>query len=110
MLHVLSVCAGLGIVRPIHIEPGLFEWLGWCRNGPPPFMTHAELVDVGFNIMTSYEPACPTSSYNMDETIEQYYDRCHSVTKSILQRHEHEGNLCLSLLRVHELRVYALCM
>ena len=54
-------------------------------------MTHAQLVDAGFNVMTSYEPLWPTSRFNVEETIEQYYDRCHDATKHILQRHEDEG-------------------
>ena len=31
------------------------------------------------------------SKFNMKETTEQYYERCHHVTKEILKRHRHEG-------------------
>ncbi len=31
------------------------------------------------------------SKYNMKETTEQYYERCHLVTKEILKRHEQQG-------------------
>ena len=86
-----GIVQGLGLQRPIHVEPGLFEWLGWYKSGLPVFMEHSELQAAGFNIDTSYEPVFPVSRYNRDEDIDGYYDRCHQTTKAILQRHEHEG-------------------
>ena len=73
------------------MEPGLFEWLGWYQNGLPRFMTPAELRDCGFNICTTHNPVWSYSKYNMQETTEQYYERCYQVTKEILKRHQAEG-------------------
>lgn len=85
------VNAGLGVQRKIHVEPGLFEWLGWYRSGLPNFMSMPELVDCGFNIDVNYEVVWPFTKYDRNEKAEQYYQRCHEVTKEILCRHEVEG-------------------
>ena len=86
-----GIVQGLGLQRKLHVEPGLFEWLGWYKTGLPVFMNNEELVSAGFNIDATYEPVWPVSRYNLDEDIDGYYDRCHETTRAILQRHEHEG-------------------
>ena len=57
----------------------------------PSFMTTAELVDSGFNINTAYDAILPQSDFDLQETIDDYYDRSHRVAKEILRRHENEG-------------------
>ena len=79
----------------MRIEPGLFEWLGWYKSGLPCFMSLPELIDCGFNIDTSQECIFPYSKYDKNEKTEQYYLRCHEVTKEILRRHEVEGKRLL---------------
>ena len=54
-------------------------------------MTLAELREWGFNVVTNYTPVMAPSKFNMQETTEQYYDRCYQTTKDVLKRHEHEG-------------------
>ncbi len=84
---------GLGVSKEISIEPGLFEWLGWYQSGIPKFLTPAEMKEAGFNVRESYQPIWPINKYNVDESTEMYYDRCHCVTKEILKKHESEGRL-----------------
>jgi len=96
-----SLLQGLGIKSELHIEPGLFEWLGWYRDGLPRFMTVAEMKENGYNVCTTDVPVWPESKFsNIDgtvvqETTEQYYDRCHHVTKEILQKHAKSGGTIL---------------
>ena len=77
--------------RDINIEPGLFEWLGWYKDSLPRFMSTQELRDCGFPANTSYCVVLQAAKYNLQETTEQYYERCHYVTTEILRRHESEG-------------------
>lgn len=90
----LMMCAGLGVEREIHVEPGLYEWLGWYQGGIPRFLSVSELIEWGFPVDASYTPILPTSKYNMQETTEQHYERCFQTTRDILRRHENEGR-CL---------------
>ena len=82
---------GLGVSRPLHVEPGLFEWLGWYTSGLPKFMSVQELMDCGFHIDPTYKCHWAEAKFNPQETTEQYYDRCHYVTKEILSARENEG-------------------
>ena len=40
---------------PIHVEPGLFEWLAWYQDAMPDFMSDTELAEAGYNIELSYK-------------------------------------------------------
>jgi len=82
---------GLGVEREINLEPGLFEWLGWYLAGVPKFMTPQEFHDAGLPVYLTYTPVWPLPRYNVQETTEQFYDRCYQVTREILKRHESEG-------------------
>ena len=73
------------------IEPGLFEWLAWVRNGIPAFFTLEEYRDRGFNVELNSTPVWPESKYKLDESMDEFYERCHFCTKEILKRHEEEG-------------------
>jgi len=87
--YVLST--GLGVEREISLEPGLFEWLGWYLSAVPRFMTPQEFHDAGLPVCLTYTPIWPLSRYNVQETTEQFYDRCYQVTREILKKHESEG-------------------
>ena len=91
LLIYLLTYTGLGVSRPLHVEPGLFEWLGWYTSGLPKFMSVQELMDCGFRIDPTYKCHWAESKFNPQETTEQYYDRCHYVTKEILSARENEG-------------------
>ena len=40
---------------PIHVEPGLFEWLAWYQDAMPDFMSDTELAEAGYNIDLSHK-------------------------------------------------------
>lgn len=52
-----SILEGLGSLElPIHVEPGLFEWLAWYQDAMPDWMTEKELAEAGYNVQLSYKP------------------------------------------------------
>ena len=75
----------------LHIEPGIFEWLGWYQLGLPKFFTPAELKSHGFNIDINYKPFVPLTKFDLEESIEGYYRRSGETTKHILRQCEKEG-------------------
>ena len=42
--------------KVLHVEPGIFEWLGWYQLGLPKWFTPAELKSHGYNIDVNYKP------------------------------------------------------
>jgi ubiquitin-associated SH3 domain-containing protein len=82
---------GLGLKREVNVEPGLFEWLGWYIACVPKFMTLQEFNDRGLPVNLAYAPIWPQAKFNVQETTEQFYERCYQVTKEILKKHEDEG-------------------
>ena len=92
IIYVYNLIQGLKSDIEINVEPGLFEWLGWYQAGVPKFMSLQELREVGYSVNLGYQPVWPFSKFNLQETSEQFYDRCYQVTKEILVRHEVEGN------------------
>lgn len=70
---------GLGIKSSlkIFIEPCLFEWLAWYQDGVPDFYDPNELLQLGFNIDTSYEPIITLDRLKakLSENIDEFYDR-----------------------------------
>jgi ubiquitin-associated and SH3 domain-containing protein len=93
VLSVIFLRQGLGINREVNVEPGLFEWLGWYIASVPKFMTLQELHDRSLPVNLAYSPIWPSAKYNVQETTEQFYERCYQVTKDILKKHESEGTL-----------------
>lgn len=75
----------------LHIEPGLFEWCGWYRNGMPAWMTPLELAHCGFNVSQDYKPVINALALNTSETSEEYYMRNLLVTSKALE--SFPGNL-----------------
>ncbi|GFR08665.1 protein UBASH3A homolog [Trichonephila clavata] len=77
---------------PINIEPGLFEWLSWYRDGMPKWMSLEELKNCGFNIVMDYEPVIKaTDVTNVKETSEEYYMRNYLVSSKLVEKYS--GNL-----------------
>ncbi|KAL3856218.1 hypothetical protein ACJMK2_010995 [Sinanodonta woodiana] len=86
-----GILKGLGVSLPLHIEPGLFEWMGWYQLGLPKWFTPQELQQHGFNVDTSYVPYISGPKLDYDETIELYYKRSGEIAKKILKKHELDG-------------------
>lgn len=61
----------------------------WHQNGLPSFMTPGELKAAGFDIDASHHPFW--TAFDVKETLSDYYDRCHMVTSSILEKHKNDG-------------------
>ncbi|KAF8773959.1 ecdysteroid-phosphate phosphatase-like [Argiope bruennichi] len=77
---------------PINIEPGLFEWLSWYRDGMPKWMSLEELKSYGFNVSMDYQPILtPMDLMNTKESSEEYYNRNYLVTTKLLEKYP--GNL-----------------
>lgn len=89
-----AILSGLSLKKAIFIEPGIFEWMMWHQNGLPSFMMPGELKAAGFDIDASHHPFW--TAFDVNETLSDYYDRCHMVTSSILEKHKNEaGNVLL---------------
>jgi len=93
MIQMVSYFVGLNVNLEINVEYGLFEWVGWYQNGIPKFMSLQELHAAGHAVNLNHNPIWPLAKYNIQETAEQFYDRCYQVTKEILKRHESEGGI-----------------
>lgn len=88
---------GLGVRDKIKIklEPGLFEWMEWYKEGPLEFLTPEEYVAAGFNIDLDYKPLVSVEellSCKGTETMEEFYGRNCNVTKLADEKHE-SGNV-----------------
>ena len=68
----------------IRIEPGLFEWLGWYKNGLPNFMTAEQLHTQRYPVDLTYRPVHPLKQFNMNESIDQYFERSYRAVKTVL--------------------------
>lgn len=99
--HILKGLGSQGL--KIHVEPGLFEWLGWYADGMPAWLSVPDLAACGYNVDESYCPYIPIDGLrdtwqqsNEPESVEQFYERNSFVTQCILQRTETKGgNLLL---------------
>ncbi|XP_065183653.1 ecdysteroid-phosphate phosphatase-like [Sycon ciliatum] len=87
-----AILKGMGETkRKIRIEHGLFEWLAWCRDGIPTFMTAEEMAASGLQVDTSYKAIMHISQMNAKEKPEDYYRRSHKVTQQLLSKGREEG-------------------
>ena len=82
---------------PIHVEPGLFEWLAWYQDAMPDFMSDSELAAAGYNIQLSYKPYISAEELSDSqlngcvESCEAYYTRSFFVTQCVLASTEDSG-------------------
>ncbi|KAH9525496.1 hypothetical protein Btru_001555 [Bulinus truncatus] len=86
-----NVINGMANNAQICIEPAAFEWLGWYKNGLPNLLSPDELAGSGFNINLKYKPFLKVKDYPLEETVTDYYNRCHKLAEHILKTHEDEG-------------------
>lgn len=70
----------------IKLEPALFEWMAWCRNTLPKFMTADELADYGLSIDRNYICHFPFVQFNLHEKTDEYYYRSHSFVEAVSKR------------------------
>lgn len=83
-----TACPGQPAMR-IKVEPGLFEFLGWYKDGCPQFMTGAELNNMRCPADPAYTPIVPASALLPlagQETTAQYYERSEKVIKGIVEK------------------------
>ncbi|VDM43090.1 unnamed protein product [Toxocara canis] len=71
----------------LNVEPGLFEWTQWCRNGIPSWMHPDELESIGYPVNASYAPFVRTEDLKLKESLDEYYDRSYALIRQILKRH-----------------------
>ncbi len=77
-----TACANQPQMR-IKVEPGLFEFLGWYKDGCPQFMTGAEMNTMRCPADPAYAPIIPAQQLIPlagTETAAGYYDRCEKVS------------------------------
>lgn len=65
----------------IKVEPGLYEWLAWCRGKLPRWLTLEEFLSFGVNIDTKYEQFMKPDNFQLHESSDQYYHRTFNVMK-----------------------------
>ena len=106
--------AGLGSSRDsrleLNIEPGLFEWLKWCRGVKPVPMCYDDLLKMGettdhekqeqnrfsgYPINLNYQQIYRDADLKMDESLQFYFQRSTAVAKKIVSRHK-TGVCCVS--------------
>ncbi len=78
---------------PIRIEPGLFECPHLNQKIVDSFMTKTELLENGYRIKAEYKPLVP--KINVPESLDEYFDRCVTVMRGIIDRYGHHGGTVL---------------
>ena len=86
----------MGQTALLHVEPGIFEWLGWYQLGLPKWFSPNDLKGHGYNIDLTYQPFISIAQLDMDEDIAGYYRRSGDTAKKILKKHEQEGKLLVT--------------
>lgn len=84
---IIAIIYSIGIENesPLKIEPCLFEWTGWYSDGIPSFVTYDELTTAGYKVDPSYKPYMPASELQVDEEVENYYNRTFEFIKRLLE-------------------------
>lgn len=80
---------------PIRIEPGLFECPHFNYKIVDSFMTKKELIDNGYKIKADYKPLI--QKITSPESLDEYFDRCVTVMRGIVDRYGHHGGTILVL-------------
>uniref|UniRef100_A0A0K0D4U7 Protein UBASH3A-like protein n=1 Tax=Angiostrongylus cantonensis TaxID=6313 RepID=A0A0K0D4U7_ANGCA len=83
----VGIVKGLGMTTLINVEPGLFEWMQWCKGNRPSWMQAEELRKSGYSINVDYVPIFKGSDLPLNESLTSYYERSYSVMKDLLKRH-----------------------
>ncbi|XP_060688827.1 ubiquitin-associated and SH3 domain-containing protein A-like [Hemiscyllium ocellatum] len=80
----------------IRVEPGLFEWTKWeGEQTIPKFMSVTELQAAGYTVDVNYSVHIPVCNLVPSETYEDYFNRCSSVMKAIIDNRDKDGNILL---------------
>ena len=78
---------------PIRVEPGLFECPHLNHKIVDSFMTKKELIDNGYQIKAEYKPLIP--KVGVPESLNEYFDRCVTVMRGIIDRYGNYGGTIL---------------
>lgn len=71
----------------LHIEPGLFEWMRFCRNVVPSWLTVDESAAAGYPVYMDYTPVIREADLNLNESLVDYYNRSNLVSKTLTSRY-----------------------
>lgn len=93
-----ALLQGLGVLEKVKIciEPGLMEYTAFYPDHIPEVYTPEELLNLGFNVDTEYQPLTSTQELraSADETFIEFYHRNANVTQRIIQNYS--GNALIS--------------
>lgn len=83
-----AIMDGLKIKEKVKIktDPGLYEWLAWCRGKLPQWLSRDELLTFGINIDARYEAFMNTDNFQLNESMEQFYNRTYNAMKWIINQ------------------------
>ncbi|ESO97246.1 hypothetical protein LOTGIDRAFT_114998 [Lottia gigantea] len=84
------ICFSGGHLK-ICIEPSLFEYLGWYHPIIPIWMKPEELHKQGFKINTGYTPFLAIKDMNLDESIQECYDRTANFSRFVVKKLPPDG-------------------
>ncbi|GFO41182.1 ubiquitin-associated and sh3 domain-containing protein b [Plakobranchus ocellatus] len=79
----------------IQIEPSAFEWYGWYKSSMPVWLKPNFLKRSGFSINIDHKPLVGVKDLNLDETVGEYYSRCHRLADAILKAHDDDGDILI---------------
>ncbi|CAJ0945093.1 unnamed protein product, partial [Mesorhabditis belari] len=83
----VGIMKGLGDGKAqINIEPGLYEWMQWCRMGRPSWMSPQELSKLGYPVNTQYTPIQRDDALRMEENLYNYYERSFQIVQEIIRK------------------------
>jgi ubiquitin-associated and SH3 domain-containing protein len=87
-----GILNAMNVDLPMKVEYGLYEWLGYCKRfkiGFPKFLAIDKMKKI-FNVDMNYKPilTCDQLEKNLDETLEDLYNRNSSVMKEIFNNSE----------------------
>jgi len=78
----------------IKVDPGLFEWGQWFiahNQRFPEWIKPGELQSFGYPIDLNYQPIMDRSKLNVYESLQDFYNRSHTVVRAILESKKTEG-------------------
>ncbi|KAJ8035382.1 Ubiquitin-associated and SH3 domain-containing protein B [Holothuria leucospilota] len=79
----------------IRVEPGVFEWLAWCKGILPKWLTVAEMAAFGLNVDKTYTEFLKTSRLDLKESSDAYFKRCSMLGKHILEKYSDQGDILI---------------
>ncbi|KAK7088547.1 ubiquitin-associated and SH3 domain-containing protein B-like [Littorina saxatilis] len=86
-----EVIRGGGYKCKLFVEPTIFEWCGWYKPSVPNWLHPDQLIENGFPVDPSYAPFISARNLNVNESVEEYYNRCASLTRHVHRKHGPDG-------------------